>query len=191
MQNDLLLNSQALLDEQFNSYLFRWKTSFLPLQPPVGTTACRQRSWNAPFVESSFATLLAFQSDEHNRTRLLAAAAPHSGDWFQVLPISSCGLRPDDDAIRIAIGLRLGANLCDPHVCYCDTFVNSHSTHGLSCKRGSSKLTRIAIINNLIHRALVRARILSTMEPTGLSRSDGKRPDGFTLVPWSAGKSII
>ena len=29
------------------------------------------------------------------------------------------------------------------------------------------------------------------MEPTGLSRSDGKRPDGLTLVPWSAGKSII
>ena len=29
------------------------------------------------------------------------------------------------------------------------------------------------------------------MEPTGLSRLDGKRPDGLTLVPWSAGKSII
>ena len=29
------------------------------------------------------------------------------------------------------------------------------------------------------------------MEPTGLSRSDGKRPNGLTQVPWSAGKSII
>ena len=29
------------------------------------------------------------------------------------------------------------------------------------------------------------------MEPTGLSRSDGKRPDGLTLDPWSARKSII
>ena len=29
------------------------------------------------------------------------------------------------------------------------------------------------------------------MEPTGLSRSDGKCPDGLTLVSWSAGKSII
>ena len=29
------------------------------------------------------------------------------------------------------------------------------------------------------------------MEPTGLSRSDGKLPDGLTLVPWSVGKSII
>ena len=29
------------------------------------------------------------------------------------------------------------------------------------------------------------------MEPMGLSCSDGKRPDGPTLVPWSDRKSII
>ena len=29
------------------------------------------------------------------------------------------------------------------------------------------------------------------MESTGLSRSDGKRPDGLTLVPWSVRKSIF
>ena len=98
-----------------------------------------------------------------------------------LLPISSCGLRLDDDAIRVAIGLRLSANLCDLHVCPCGTFVNSRGIHGLSCKRGSSKLTRHAIINNLDHRALGRAKIPSTMEPTGLYRSDGKRPDGLTL----------
>ena len=53
--------------------------------------------------------------------RLLAAAAQHSGDWLHVLPISSCELRLDVDAIRVAIDLRLGANLCDPHVCPCGT----------------------------------------------------------------------
>ena len=97
----------------------------------------------------------------------------------------------DDDAIRVAIGLRLGVNLYDPHVCPCGTFVYSYGTHGLSCKRGSNKLTRLAIISNLIQRALLWARISSTMEPMGLSRSNGKRPDGLTLVLWSAGKSII
>ena len=143
-------------DDQFNSYLFHWTTSFQPLPTPVGTAACRQCSCDAPFIESSFITLLASQPAEHNRARLLAAAAPHIvvTAWLHVLPISSCGLCLDDDAIRVAIGVRLGAKLCDPHVCPFDTFVNSRGAHGLSCKRGSCKLTRHIIINNLIHRAL-------------------------------------
>ena len=28
-------------------------------------------------------------------------------------------------------------------------------------------------------------------EPTGLSRTDGKRPDGMSLIPWLSGKSIV
>ena len=28
-----------------------------------------------------------------------------------------------------------------------------------------------------------------TKEPVGLSRTDGKRPDGLALVPWQSGKS--
>jgi len=28
-------------------------------------------------------------------------------------------------------------------------------------------------------------------EPSGLSRSDGKRPDGVTLTPWCARRSLI
>ena len=87
LQNDLLRNSQILPDDQFNSYLFCWTTSFQPLPPPVGTAACKQLSWDAPFVESSFVTLLASQPDEYNRARLLAATVPHSGDWLHVLPI--------------------------------------------------------------------------------------------------------
>ena len=30
----------------------------------------------------------------------------------------------------------------------------------------------------------------ATKEPAGLMRSDGKRPDGLTLVPWQAGRSV-
>jgi len=28
-------------------------------------------------------------------------------------------------------------------------------------------------------------------EPSGLSPSDGKRPDGLTLIPWHAGRSLM
>ena len=33
--------------------------------------------------------------------------------------------------------------------------------------------------------------IPACLEPSGLSRSDGKRPDGLTLVPWERGRPII
>ena len=29
-----------------------------------------------------------------------------------------------------------------------------------------------------------------TKEPNGLSRLDGKRPDGLTLMPWQSGKPL-
>ena len=45
---------------------------------------------------------------EHSFWRL---QAPHIGDWLQALPIASCGLRLDDEAIRVAVALRLGLNL--------------------------------------------------------------------------------
>ena len=40
-------------------------------------------------------------------------------------------------------------------------------------------------------RALATAQIPSIREPPGLSRDDGKRPDGLTLLPWSQGKSVV
>jgi hypothetical protein len=51
-------------------------------------------------------------------------------------------------------------------------------------------MTRHHHINDLIWRSLSRAGIPSTKEPTGLVRSDGKRPDGLTLIPWQGGKNL-
>jgi len=55
--------------------------------------------------------------NSEDRARFLAAASPHSGDWLRALPIAACGLRLDDEAARVAVGLRLGINLCVPHTC--------------------------------------------------------------------------
>ena len=35
------------------------------------------------------------------------------------------------------------------------------------------------------------AKVPSHLEPTGLYRSDGKRPDGATIVPWKQGKILV
>ena len=46
-------------------------------------------------------------------------------------------------------------------------------------------------MNNIIHHALATARIPSRLEPSGLHRADGKRPDGMTFVPWKQGKYLV
>jgi hypothetical protein len=46
-------------------------------------------------------------------------------------------------------------------------------------------------VNDLIKRALASAEIPSLLEPNSLSRDDGKRPDGLTVMPWSNGRCLI
>ena len=40
-------------------------------------------------------------------------------------------------------------------------------------------------------RALAKAEVPAVKEPNGLSRSDGKRPDGLTQIPWVGEKSLL
>ena len=40
-------------------------------------------------------------------------------------------------------------------------------------------------------RALAKADVPAVKEPSGLSRADGKRPDGLTQIPWAGGKSLL
>jgi len=46
--------------------------------------------------------------DNKNKTRLLAAQAPHSGAWLFATPITAIGLRMSNETIRLAVGPRLG-----------------------------------------------------------------------------------
>ena len=135
-------------------------------------------------INHLFAT--AFQQ---NKSRLLAVPSSHSSDWLHSLPITSCSLRYED--IRVSVGLRLGAALCQVYQCFCEALVEFNGLHGLSCKLSSGEHSRRASINDIIYRACCRAYIPAVKEPTDLTRSDGKRPDGSTLVLWSAGKCVL
>ena len=115
-----------------------------------------------------------------------------AGAWLQALPVSSLGFRLDDNSLRIAVDLRLGLPICSPHVCQqCGAPVDQHGLHGLSCKKGGGKHHQHAELNDAIHRALAAAGIPSTLEPSGLVRSDGKRPDGITYAPWAQGRPLV
>ena len=46
---------------------------------------------------------------------------------------------------------------------------------------------RHSAVNDVISHAFTSAKIPSLLEPSGLDRSDGKQPDGVTMVPWKSG----
>ena len=112
--------------------------------------------------------------------------------WLSALPLSTLGLRMDNDVVRIAVGLRLGAPLSEPHSCkLCGADVNSTAVHGLSCKYSKGRHPRHSAINVIIQKALSSINVPSKFEPSGLYRSDGKRLDGASIIPWKSGKALV
>ena len=98
----------------------------------------------------------------------------------------------DDDVMRIAAGLCLGVAICHPHqCCSCGADVDSLGTHGLSCRSSSGCHCRHAAVNDIMKRSLDSAKIPSHLEPSGLYRSDGRRPDGASIVPWKEGRVLV
>ena len=77
-----------------------------------------------------------------DRAWLLSVKSPHSNDWLHALPLSGCGLRLDDRAIHIAVCLRLGANIYEPHQCPCGAPFDARGLHGLSCRGGQRSLRK-------------------------------------------------
>ncbi len=69
--------------------------------------------------------------------------------------------------------------------------VDKTGLHGLSCRRSSGRLPSHNQLNTIIKQSLASANIPSVLEPQGLSRTDGKRPDGMTITPWAQGRLLI
>jgi len=97
----------------------------------------------------------------------------------------------DNEAVRVAIGLRLGLELCVPRQCHCGTQVDAFGRHAFVCKKAPNRSVRHHALNQRVARAFSAAAIPNSKEPLGLCRSDGKRPDGLTLVPWQSGRALL
>ena len=118
-------------------------------------------------------------------------SARYAGVWLNAIPVPSLGLKLDNESLRISVALRLGVEVAMPYTCVCGTPVQGYATHGLDCRKTSGKHARHSAVNNVINRALHAAGVPSQLEPAGLSRDDGKRPDGATIIPWSQGKCLV
>ena len=156
------------------------------MEPPTGEKACQQKCWDSLLVDGCFTSLLSSASPQ-GRVRLLASEQKEVGAWLSAPPVSALGLRMSDESICIVVGLRIGAPLCTPHSCsLCGSQVDASGVHGLSCRRSQGRLRRHAALNDIVHHTTP-----ATLEPRGLCRSDGRRPDGLTITPRSNGRALV
>ena len=102
--------------------------------------------------------LLQSASEPKTRARLLVVSSHKSGAWLNAL----LGLRMNDEAVKIAIGLCLEAPLCQPHSCsHCGAYVDHFGTHELSCRKSQGRHFRHSSLNDIIHRSLSSASVPS------------------------------
>jgi len=188
LQDAILCNIQLDLVDEARDIKDKWSAAYGSL--PTGADASKQSAWIKPVFTKSKNEVVSCLSNEREIAVFKAAGVRHSGDWLLTLPISSCGLRLEDESVRIAIAMRLGLNICQPHKCKCGSDVDSYASHAFVCKLARAKGARHSAVNDIIARTLVSAGTPITKEPNGLIIGDSRRPDGLTLVPWSQGKSL-
>jgi len=191
LANCLLLKSnlQQPIDPYISMALACWK-NLGGKEQPTGLRASSQRAWDNEICQFSFGRLLDNATDSATVARLKAAHTAGSGDWLNALPLSAVGLKLDDKSVSVSVGLRLGAPIVAAHRCRCGAAVGVDGRHGLSCRRSGGRLMRHNQLNDLVQKALQAAKIPAKKEPSGISRSDGKRPDGISLIPWRRGKCL-
>jgi hypothetical protein len=149
-----------------------------------------EKNWDNINIKRIIANDLIFNSPR-DLARFKALQCRESGSWLHAIPSPNIGTLLDNTSFQVCIGLRLGCNLCIPHICKCNAKVDENGTHGLSCFKSSGRFSRHTEINSIINRSLTSIHVNSTLEPNGLSRDDGKRPDGMTLVPWIKGQPLV
>ena len=186
-----IINIDPSTDPFASEGLQLWKDQ-AGIDPPPFPLNRSQRSWNLPLYQKISEFILSAASSYEDKARILASREKESGHWLNAVPSPQLGTHLDNDSFRISCAIRLGSPICQPHKCNsCSASVDTFGRHGLSCMKSAGRLSRHNSCNNVIKRALLSAEFPAVLEPPGCSRSDGKRPDGMTLVPWSRGKSLI
>src|SRR6218665_967663 len=139
LENATLLGSPLLEGAALEAALDTQWIAPTDAEPPELPHSAKQRKWDRPLLERVMDEMADSLPSASDQASWRAVTAPHAEDWLLAMPIASCGLKLDDEAVRVAVGLRLGTNLCEPHTCVCGERVTAQGHHGLSCIRGFGK----------------------------------------------------
>ena len=187
LSNEILHNlPEFSVDHAVSDTMAVWQD--IGLDIPVNK--CKQRSWDMPLCISKVGKVKE-DLDQHRLACFAAASQPYSGAWLNAIPSASVGNLLDDDCVRFGVALRLGLQVCQSHRCRCGATVDIFGLHPLSCRLSAGRIPRHCALNDIIRRALNTAGFHSILEPVGLDRGDGKRPDGLTVFPFQSGKSLV
>ena len=101
-------------------------------------------------MQEEYSQLLARYTEPFHRK--LVDSSDHSGDWLHVLTIAACGLHLDNEAIRVAVDLRLECILfaSHSHACRCGATVDTlawDTLHAFSCQQN---ITSKPYVNDVI-----------------------------------------
>ena len=146
----------------------------------------KQINWDDIQCSSAVANLVPILN-QHRRSCFKAASRPESGVWLSCVPNNRVGTFIDNDTLRIGVGLIV----CIPYRCKCGTTVDTFGTHPLSCRFSAGRIPRHSALIDVVRRGPSAAWIPPMLEPSGLDRGDGKRPDGMTVYPYSRGLCLI
>ncbi|KAF0306974.1 Retrotransposable element SLACS protein [Amphibalanus amphitrite] len=179
----------ACVTEEREKAVNDWQEAAGGENVPERDEQLKQKAWDAVLAKQQQEKLLS-EANQYDRARLLSTAAPESGAWLHAAPSANLGTLLDRETLRVAIALRLGADVCRPHRCRCGSIADSKGYHALTCKFSAGRHPRHTALNDIVRRALQSARIPSLLEPTGVDRGDGKRPDGISIFPFKNGMCL-
>jgi hypothetical protein len=109
-----------------------------------------QRLWSAPIINKKFNEILD-SSDRRNKARLLAVSELESGAWLKALPSSNVGTVSDSQTLQIAVALRIGSEICHPHIYICGS-LDKWGHHGLSCLKSAVNKLAILVLKGVSRR---------------------------------------
>ena len=174
-------------DVSFTKALEKWLSLTNEQESPLDGT---QKNSTQPVFVKAAHDLISGMDDKRSKV-FNAHQGKLGSQWLNVVPCKNLGLKLDDQQLRFPIGLRLGANICVAHTFHCGKRAEQDGLHGLPCTKSAGRFSRHATHHSLIKQTLGSLDLPAMLEPRGLYRTDGKRPDGVTMIPWETGKQLV
>ena len=155
-------------------------------EPPTDS-AISARTWDAPISAAKRDKVRGSLLSQLEMARFVAASTSESALLFQGLPSDGEGTRLPDSTFTIAVSLRLALPVAACSSCSCGLMLDAYGDHALVCKKLIGKSARHTEVNARIHQVHQQAGCPSILEPPGMTRVDGKRPDGATILLYERG----